>query len=496
MFLFQMLRSTVQQCLQQALQLNVTSIAFPVLGTAGLGFPKNTACRIMINEVVNVVSGWRGSPCVQDVRFVVFDQDAQLVAAFQQEFAANTGNSSSFGKSSSNPRRFGNVTINISAGDLIQEGTDAIVNIISSDMNLQSAGAVSKAIADKAYPGLQAECSSMGQLSAGSAVVTSAGGSLRCGKIIHVYPGQGDKHHIQKSIENCLRVADNSGFQSISLPALGTGGLNMSDSDSAQATFQAFVTVCPQLQNLRQIRIVIYQQQMVPTFQQVQQQYEVSSSSPSKRTAHGKSPLSLTKTSTTTTSMQFHVYGKSSDSVASAESSLIKGFSQACKTQTVEDENVLKLSERQLNALTMKANQLDVTIKFDVRIHRVVVRGDSDDVSTIINDIWKEIQVRSKKEKDSEQAKVLSNTVRWQYEINGQTKPFSKSNNAVIEKAHVNKNPRVTVSDVQGEDFIIDLGNSTGYGQSTGLQISISRTTIGATGGQGMCKRGYRLKIP
>ncbi|KAK3739754.1 hypothetical protein QZH41_013603 [Actinostola sp. cb2023] len=489
----QMLRSTVQQCLQQALQLNATSIAFPVLGTAGLGFPKNTACRIMINEVVNVVSGWRGSPCVQDVRFVVFDQDAQLVAAFQQEFAANTGNSSSFGKSSSNPRRFGNVTINISAGDLIQEGTDAIVNIISSDMNLQSAGAVSKAIADKAYPGLQAECSSMGQLSAGSAVVSSAGGSLRCGKIIHVYPGQGDKHHIQKSIENCLRVADNDGFQSISLPALGTGGLKMSDRDSAQATFQAFVTVCPQLQNLRQIRIVIYQQQMVPTFQQVQQQYEVSSSSSSKRTVHGKSPRTvhgkspplLTKTSTTTTSMQFHVYGKSSDSVASAETSLIKGFSQACKTQKVEDENVPKLSERQLNALTMKANKLDVTIKFDVRIHRVVVRGDSDDVSTIINDIWKEIQVRSKKEKDSEQAKVLSKSIRWQYEISGQTKPFSKSNNAVIEKAHVNKNPRVTVSDVQGEDFIIDLGNSTGYGKSTGLQISISRTTIGVTGGQG-----------
>jgi ABC-type molybdate transport system ATPase subunit len=148
----------------------------------------------------------------------------------------------------------------------------------------------------------------------------------------------------------------------------------------------------------------------------------------------------------------------------------------------VENKDVSKLSERQRKKLTTKARKLDVTIKFEDRIQRIVVRGDPDDVSVIINDIWEEIQERSKKENDSEQAKVLYKTIKWQYESHGISHFFNKSSNAVIEKAHANKDTRVTV-EVEGENYIIIFAQSTGTGLSSGQTISVTRTTVGSSAG-------------
>lgn len=63
------------------------SISFPVIGTCGLGFPKNKASHIMISEVFKTVKEWDGKSCVKDIRFVVFDKDQLLVEAFQKEFS-------------------------------------------------------------------------------------------------------------------------------------------------------------------------------------------------------------------------------------------------------------------------------------------------------------------------------------------------------------------------------------------------------------------------
>lgn len=333
------------------------SIAFPVLGTAGLGVPKNDASRVMINEVINVVSGWRGMPCVSDVRFVVFDRDAQLLTAFQQEFATQMGTTGSYSRNTSFlgqfaarqrqtlrssmtsiPGQFGNVSVNAVSGDLLQEHSDAIVNIISHDLDLNKAGKVSKLVLNM-YPGVQAELTNVGPQSEGSVVVTRSGRD-----IVHVVCENTDRQNVQAAIENCLNTANSQGFQSISLPAFGTGSSNMNAIDSAEATFGAIGNVNHQLQNLQQIRIVIYKDSsMLDTFQRVGQQHGVLSgpgqqhgvlSGPvksRKRSVPGKARRQLSPIQST--SMSFRIYGRSIDSVAAAETSLIKGCSDSCKTQ-------------------------------------------------------------------------------------------------------------------------------------------------------------------
>ncbi|XP_022804125.1 poly [ADP-ribose] polymerase 14-like [Stylophora pistillata] len=78
------LRAIVQKCLQTGETLGANSIAFPVIGTGNLHFPRDTASRIMLDETVNFC---RTNPAsnLRDIRFVVFNQDQTLTAAFKQE---------------------------------------------------------------------------------------------------------------------------------------------------------------------------------------------------------------------------------------------------------------------------------------------------------------------------------------------------------------------------------------------------------------------------
>ena len=100
------------------------------------------------------------------------------------------------------------------------------MNINSPDMNMQSAGALSKAKATASGSAVETECRNMGQQAAGAAVMTSDG-KLAVRHIIHSVPGSGNKQHLQ-CVENCLRKADASGLRSVSLPAFGTGGFGLS----------------------------------------------------------------------------------------------------------------------------------------------------------------------------------------------------------------------------------------------------------------------------
>ena len=82
--LFQSLRAIVQKCLKKSGQLGLKSIAFPVIGTGNLNFPRNAASRIMLEETISFCQANSGSK-VQDIRFVVFEQDQALITAFKQE---------------------------------------------------------------------------------------------------------------------------------------------------------------------------------------------------------------------------------------------------------------------------------------------------------------------------------------------------------------------------------------------------------------------------
>ena len=135
------------------------------------------------------------SSSLKDIRFVVRQQDHALITALRQEMENLKSKRnllrqarSRLGQTNQIPANETDLSIEVISGDLTQETTDAIMNIINSDVNMSNAGELSKAILTVCGPQVQQELSQLGKQTAGTAVMTS-GGNLPVPRIIHIIPG-------------------------------------------------------------------------------------------------------------------------------------------------------------------------------------------------------------------------------------------------------------------------------------------------------------------
>ena len=342
----------------------MTSIAFPVIGTGKFGFPHATASNIMLQEAVQFCQTNQSSS-IKDVRFVVYKKDQALITAFKQEMAAMQGNYGAVQPATGSEGTksfpsFGgiNFEVKVIQGDITKEETEAIVNINSLDMDMHNAGALSEAIAKASGSDVENECKNMGRQVAGAAVMTS-GGNLAAFHIIHSIPGSARKQHLQQCVENCLRKADASGLQSISLPAFGTGMYGMSAQDSAELTFQALDKFCPTSQHVRQVNIVIFKPRMLQTFTQEQQKRAGASVVPptprpvppsrSGREGGRDSPSECTLKMDQR--FKFCVLGKDEERTKKAVDALKKGLSEACTKRKIPKETMQLLTREQISRL-------------------------------------------------------------------------------------------------------------------------------------------------
>ena len=430
----------------------------------------------MLEETVNFCRANPGSN-LQDIRFVVFNQDQALTAAFKQEMEKLQ------------PKQIGNshLTVQVVNGDLTQENsTDAIVNILSMDMNMNNAGDLSKAIARQSGPLVQQECNQLGKQPPGTAIMTS-GGNLQVPHIIHIIPGSSDKQHLQQCLEEGLRVADANNFQAISIPCVGTGGYGLNGADSAQLTFKALNAFSARCKNIQKVRVVVFQASMMQEFLQEQKQpvQDIEEDSDSENAAARQTRRRGHRQALGQSdeySVRISVIGKDKVGVGKAVESLKKGFSDACTIKEVECDVVSQLSDKQKDILRKKAKDRDVKLEIEDDVDRIVVRGGPTEVSGIVGEIWKEISERTKKKQEEEQAKLVSKNVEWSYEIRGTKVVFASKENAKIELAHSKDDNTVQVS-LRGDKFVIDLKRNSGRGQTSGEQITLTRKVKGADEG-------------
>ena len=232
------------------------------MGTGNLGFPPLEASRIMLDETIKACEK---SPhtTLKDIRFVIYYKDQALIGAFKQEVMKlqNPTNTSP------NTDGTGGMNVEVIQGDITQETTEAIVNVIGPDMDMCNFGQLSKIIAETGGLQVQQECRQMGKQGPGSAVMTS-GGRLAVKHIIHIVTESSDKAHLQRCLEEGLRLADTNGIKSISVPAIGTGGYGLPAAESAQMIFQALKNLGGNFRNISKVHIVVFQAKMMKAFQQ------------------------------------------------------------------------------------------------------------------------------------------------------------------------------------------------------------------------------------
>lgn len=253
------MRSIVHLSLVEVDELGGSSIAFPLIGTGKLAFPPREASKIMLEEAVSFCQN-NPQSLVTDIRFILFHEHQGVIDAFKLE-------SKALQESFEGKKR--RETVEVVQGDLTQESTDAIVNIVGPELNMYEAGTLSQAVAKVSGIRLEDECARQsitpGQHLAGTAIMTT-GGNLPAPYIIHMVVGSTDQQHLQLCVEECLQLAETERLKTISLPAVGTGAGSLSDLDSAQVTFQALSNVLGSCVHLRHVRIVLNQAELMKPF--------------------------------------------------------------------------------------------------------------------------------------------------------------------------------------------------------------------------------------
>ena len=256
----------LQRCLEKGLRLadtnGIKSISVPAIGTGGYGLSAEESAQMIFQALKNLGGNFRN---ISKVHIVVFQ--AKMMKAFQQHHKKSLLTPLT---AVAAPSMFSiPVKVDVVTGDLTKESSEAIVNVIGTDLNMNNFGQLSRVIAQSCGPQVQQELNRKGTQAPGSAVMTS-GGRLNAQYIIHIVAATADKEHLQKCLEEGLRLADANGIKSISVPAIGTGGFVLSASESAQLIFQALNNMGEHFESISTVRIVVLQTQMVQAFRREQ----------------------------------------------------------------------------------------------------------------------------------------------------------------------------------------------------------------------------------
>ncbi len=152
--------------------------------------------------------------------------------------------------------RRGNTVVEIVRGDITEEETDVIVNAANS--YLKHGGGVAGAIVRKGGKIIQEESDKIGFVPVGSAAVTSAG-ALKAKYVVHaVGPrwGEGEEDEkLRNAVHAALRLSEEKGARSVSLPAISTGIFGFPKERGAEVILKAIIDYVDRGTSLEKIRI-------------------------------------------------------------------------------------------------------------------------------------------------------------------------------------------------------------------------------------------------
>ncbi|XP_034150940.1 poly(ADP-ribose) polymerase family member 14-related sequence 1 isoform X2 [Esox lucius] len=412
----------VQQCLGMAEQQGFLSITFPAIGTGNLGFPKDLAACLVLQEVLRF-SRKQHPKSLKEVVFVLHPGDAPTIQAFTNEFhktfTSQLGTQGSSAASSQHIKgpfskvisssgqhetKMGAVVIQAVTGDITKEITDVIVN--SSNVSFSLHSGVSKAILDAAGQTVVAECQQLGA-QPNNGVILSQSGNLMCKKIIHLV-GQTDPKKIQEVVKVALQMCAENNLTSISFPALGTALFTWGKADKP----------------LKDEDFIIEGQEGDPAF--------------------------------------FHICGKSQVGVDQAKHWIKDLILKEQVSNSIIDNAILNLSDTDRQCIDSMQTTMGVSVRMEYNSlkqeAKLTIEGLSKDVLNAINDIQGMLRKARDKETFDKNVELARNLVEWQYEQQPgrQYQSFDQITNFLLEQALERKQPHTEVS-VQGQMYKVAL---------------------------------------
>ena len=407
---------------------------------------------------------------LEELRFVVHGEDQEGISTFQEKFgplkkerqrrllvpsSPRTGDANRRGQETPILRgatctkvRIGDLKVEVVKGDITKECSDGIICVVHEDLNMQN-GNLSASIASASGRTVQDELTGKFPQQPGSVVTTSAG-NLAAKHIIHMVVRPGNKKHLQKCIHAALKEVHSMGLKSVSIPAIGSGGMGLRPSDSAEVvlgTIRAFFERVDSSGMARELRVVVFEDKVIASFENKLKQI---------KRALDRAPVCTkeddvdeerigVQLSLTCYQHRVTVYGHEQvldEAIAAVKNGVNKEFHS---TEITEDV-ISRLPKRCKRALRQKAREQDVGLDFS-KEGAILLKGYPSDVLAMHPEVSKVLHDQVKEEHKMDCAEMTAGKVQWcYYSVKGKQEPFEKMANYDIETAFQSRTPSVSFS--------------------------------------------------
>ncbi|NXC45749.1 PAR14 polymerase, partial [Penelope pileata] len=316
--------------------------------------------------------------------------------------------------------------------------------------------------------------------------ITTQGGKLPCSKIIHLIHDANVKNQVSKVLHECeLKM-----YKSVAFPAIGTGNAGQSPAKVADDMLDAIVefTSNRSVQHLKEIRIVIFQTNMLRDFYESMKKREDSSLSISQSllsiiksflgvnkqyTEKKKKHLVLKKKVDRVT---FQICGESQENVDATKSWIIDLILKEQFETSILDELIENFDERQIETLEDLQRRKHVTIELE-KNHSppcIKISGVSRDVCFVSVEVQKMIQNLKMTQEEQSKAELVYNLVEWRYQRTDDSfVAFDKLTNMQLEDAKIAKKPHLNIK-INKKNYKVDLNTLQAH-DDQGKTINVQR---------------------
>jgi len=421
----------------------------------------------MVEEALSY-SKRRPDSSLEEFRFIVHSEDQEGITTFQEKFGPLKIERQRRLLVPSRPRaahanrrrqetpilleptctkvRIGDLKVEVVKGDITKECSDGIISVVHEDLTMQN-GNLSASIVCASGSTVQDELTAKFPQQPGSVVTTSAG-NLAAKYIIHMVIGSGNKKHLQKCVHAALKEVHSMGLQSVSIPAIGSGGLGLHPSDSAEVvlgTIRAFSETVNSSGMACELRVVVLEDKVVAAFESNLKQIKRELHQPSGCTEEDdveeepvavQLPLSCFQHRVT-------VYGHQ-EVLDEAIAALRNGVNKECSSTEIREDVISRLPKRCKRDLRQKAREQDVGLDFS-KEGVISLKGYPCDVLAMHPKVSKVLHDQVKEEHKIDCAEMTAGKVQWCcYSVKGKQEPFDKMANYDIETAFQSKTPSVS----------------------------------------------------
>ncbi|XP_016383980.1 poly [ADP-ribose] polymerase 14-like [Sinocyclocheilus rhinocerous] len=509
------LSQIIRNCLKNAETWRMASVVFPAIGTGNLKFPKDLVARIMLTEVLEF-----NSTNLREVTVIVHPSDRESVECFTSVFrhgiqgpitkeahrhvkikknisGKSAQTSGVVGKVSSpslgvHIMQLGQVTLEVSSGDITKEKTDAIVN--SSNQTFSLKAGVSKAILDAAGVQVEQECSQLvGSSNIQQTEIVTSSGQLPCGNIIHII-GRNSPSEIKDAVLSVLELCESRQITSVAFPALGTGQGGAKPVDVADAMVDAVVDFVKKKKpvHLRLVKFLIFQTNMVADFHQSMTRRSGEKVEEDKGFFTKIKDFFLGESSDSPTNEEFVIVvekiepavfqlcGETPKDLSEAKDMISSLILREHVTIPIHDPAIAHFTKEDGETLNAMQRELTVSVRLEKKGQDSVItlEGLTRDVHTAERRIRDMIRKVERNENRRSEAFFMSSVVEWQYQENGRSvKNFHMLTNYDLEQAY-RKRQRTVKIKINNDEYEADLVRK--EATRKGIRIEMNRVDLQA----------------